>query len=393
MDAKWTLSASEQKQVNDELINLKIFSVPTTSLYHYTSREVFWKIIEGESLLARHIQFSNDSEENRIGQKKMEEAMKSEKNILATSDALPFMICFCEEKDLLSQWRGYAKEGIAIEFDFSKGLYGTETDSTFSTYYCYTIMNAEEKSKYMSKNPADETEQLFMGAIVSPYKVMYTNGEDIPDPEISDKVKSIMNKSASERIQQNAISMVPYIKNEYFAEEEEYRLIFDMRQLVSGEDGLLSQKYVYIDVDGVRKPNICVKFGNQYVAEHEDEIKLFYSNQRLEDKLNRFVDDLHKEKGIMLQLVRETGKTHQLKEDEVLLSEGKNQERVCVRLRQLLYREGVKVWCDGCMPIRRIIVGPSKDAELMKDSIEEYKKTKYWMRDIEVSVSNIPLRT
>lgn len=390
MGSKWTLSEPEQRQMNEEIKNLNIFSAPTTSLYHYTSREVFWKIIEGESLLARHIQFSNDFEENRIGKKKMEEAMKAENSVLAPSEALPFMICFCKENDLLSQWRGYAKEGIAIEFDFSKGLYGAGT-ITFSPYYCYTIMNAEGDNKYLTKNPAGE--ELFMGAIVSPYKVIYTSAEEQLGTEITDKVKNIIKMSAPERLQQNAVNMVPYIKNEHFAEEDEYRLIFDMRQLVSGEENLLSQKYVYIDADGVRKPNIRVKFGNQYVAEKEEKITIYYSERGLKDKLVTFAKDMGKDSSVIVQLIREKGKKYLLKPNEILLSEGKNQESVCTKLRQMFYQEGIKIWCDGHLPIRRIVVGPSKDAKLMRDSIEEYKKTKYWMRDVEVDISNIPLRT
>ncbi len=389
MGSKWTLSEPEQRQMNEEIKNLDIFSVPTTSLYHYTSREVFWKIIEGESLLARHIQFSNDSEENRIGKKKMEEAMKAEKSVLAPSEALPFMICFCKENDLLSQWRGYAKEGIAIEFDFSKGLYGTGT-TTFSSYYCYTVMNAEGDNKYLTKNSTGE--ELFMGAIGSPYKVIYTSADEQLGTEITDKVKNIIKMSAPERLQQNAVNMVPYIKNEHFTEEDEYRLIFDMRQLVSGDENLLSQKYVYIDTDGVRKPNIRVKFGNQYMAEKEGKITIFYSGRGLQDKLGKFAKDIGKDSGILVQPIRAKGGKCLLKPNEILLSEGKNQESVCTKLRQLFYQEDIKIWCDGHLPVRRIIVGPSKDAKLMQDSIEEYKKTKYWMRDIEVEVSKIPLR-
>lgn len=54
--------------------------------------------------------------------------------------------------------------------------------------------------------------------------------------------------------------------------------------------------------------------------------------------------------------------------------------------------ENVKIWCDGHLPIRQIIVGPSRDAEYMANSIREYIKTKYWMNDIEVKLSGIPLR-
>ena len=62
----------------------------------------------------------------------------------------------------------------------------------------------------------------------------------------------------------------------------------------------------------------------------------------------------------------------------------------------MIYQNGIKdmkkIWCDGHLPIRRIVVGPSQDAELMKNSIKEYLKTKYWTKDIEVEVSKIPLR-
>ena len=390
MGNKWTLTEPEQRDMNLEIENLDIFSVPDSSLYHYTSREVFWKIMEGEILLARHIQFSNDSEENRIGKKKMEEAMKGERKVLALSDALPFMICFCKEDDLLSQWRGYAKEGIAIEFDFSKGLYGKKSGDIFSSYYCFTIMNKEDENKYLSENSSGET--VFMGAIASPYEVIYTSADEHPGPEIIDRVRNIIKNSVPERVQQNAVNMVPYIKDRHFDEEAEYRLIFDMRQLVSGEEKLLPQKYVYIDVDGVKKPNIRVKFGNQDMAEQEDKITLYYWDRRLKSKLDTFVKDISNEKSIIVQAIREKGRNHRLAENEILLSEGKNQEMVCTKLRQMLYKEGTKIWCDGHLPVRRIIVGPSKDAKLMQDSIEEYKKTKYCIREIKDDISQIPLR-
>lgn len=387
MGGKWRWSESDQRETNHEIEQLNIFNMPKSPLYHYTSREVFWKIIEGESFLARHILFSNDSEENRIGKEKMNEAMRNAGSSLANSEALPFMICFCKKDDLLSQWRGYAKEGIAIEFDFTKGLYGLKDG--FSSYYCYTVMNADDDKKYLSE--VDETEQLMMGAIVSPYEVIYTGHQEAVDQNIVDRVEAIM-KASEERRQQYAVSMIPYIKNERFHEEEEYRLIFDMRQLIAGDDRLLSDKYVYLDVDGIKKPNIRVKFGNQYQAENEKTICVYYSDHELNDQLEKFKERLSKEHNIDIQL-KGGRKEYPMGEKEILLSEGKNQERVCFDLRRQLHRMNVKIWCDGHMPIRRIIIGPSRDAELMKASIEEYIKTRYWMKDIKVDISNIPLRT
>ncbi len=404
----WILPDGDQKQMNDEIKELQVFNAPTgVSLYHYTSRELFWKILEEESFLARHILFSNDEEENRIGKIKVAEAMKKARSKLAESDALPFMICFSAEEDLLSQWRGYAKEGIAMEFDFSKGLYGLE--QKFSPYYCFTVMNEKKdlnstegtEKKYLSTGLRGE-KGLFTGAILSPYEVIYTSNDDCgnkslsPDGKgvdsvIQEKVQRIKKLAPAERVQQYAGSMIPYIKNEKFKEEKEYRLIFDMRQLVSGELHLLQDKYVYLDVDGVKKPNIRVKFGNQYLAEQGESVTIYYSDDRLTDKIKNLQSDLKKEK-INMKLVRKPLK-YRMEKDELLLSEGKNQKLVYTMLRQRLYGEKVKIWCDGHMPIRRIIVGPSRDAELMKCSIEEYIKTKYWMHDIAVEISKIPLRT
>lgn len=381
MDDRWILPELDQKRINFETDQYNLFHIPKGPLYHYTSREVFWKILEGESFLARHTLFSNDYEENRIGKEIMKKVMKKVGNNLTESDALPFMVCFCKRKDLLSQWRGYANEGIAFEFDFSKGLYGAQDG--FSSYYCYTVMNAEREKEYLSKSDGE----LITGAIVSPYEVIYTNKEGETIAAVEDKIRNV---SDAER-QQYAVSMIPYIKNKSFEEEEECRLIFDMRKLLAGEDWLLSEKYVYLDVDGIKKPNIRVRFGNQYQAENKGEIELFFSDQDLTDELEKIKEDAKKEY-IDVKLVNDKEK-FPMKKDEILISEGKYQEKICTRLRRRLNQKHTKIWCDGHLPIRKIIIGPSKDAELMKASVDEYKKTKYWLTDVDVEISKIPLRT
>lgn len=384
MGSRWTFSDHSQKDLNREIEQYEIFKVPQKPLYHYTSREVFWKILEGESFLARHILFSNDFEENRIGTEKIQRAMKKIGLTLTESDALPFMICFCEKKDLLSQWRGYANEGVALEFDFSQGLYGAQDG--FSSYYCYTIMNADDEKKYLSKDESG-TDSLMMGAIASPYGVTYTNKTRRVDSKIVEKLRNIPDSS----MQEYAISMIPYIKDNNFNEEQEYRLIFDMRKLIAGKEELLAEKYVYLDAEGIKKPNIRVRFGNPDRAENTLGTNLYYSDPELMGDLEGFRTDLSRE-GIALHLVSEQDK-FPMKKGEILLSEGKYQEKICNKLRYQLGQKEAKIWCDGRMPIRKIFIGPSKDAELMKASIEEYKKTKYWLKDVEVEISKIPLRT
>lgn len=390
---KWTYQQSLQKQQNADLDNLQIFSKPAKPLYHYTSREVFWKIMDSEVFLARHIMFSNDYEENKIGNQKIVTALKNAGIEAKEVEALPFMICFCAEDDLLSQWRGYAEEGIAMEFDFSKGLYGLEKG--FSTYNCYTIMNNEaEDGTYMSK----DVDELFMGVIASPYSVIYTEANEEQDRNPDPVIESYMQKIKGEPRDvwwQRAVEMIPYIKNNKFREENEYRLIFDMNILVSeSQQYLLQQKYTYLDVDGVRKPNIRVKFGNMLECGNKD-ITLYYVNSNLDDSIRTLKQELGKAK-IKLKTIRKPRK-YKMNANEVLVSAGIHQEEVCTKLRRILHQrpvtaDEIRIWCDGHLPVRRIVVAPSKDAELMKCSIEEYIRTKYWAKDIKVDISKIPLR-
>ncbi len=386
---KWIYPESAQKLKNGEIERLQIFKIPKKSLYHYTSREVFWLIMEEESFLARHIMFSNDYEENKIGREKISKAIKNFNNDLMDTEASPFMICFCEEGDLLSQWRGYAKEGVAIEFDFSKGLYGL--GEGFSSYYCYTIMNNKDSGGgYFSKD-----DNIIVTAIASPYSVIYVKDRSGVDDIIKEKISQIK-KSVEENRQQYIVGMIPYIKNGKFAEEKEYRLIFDMKQIISdNQQHLLNQKYVYLDVNGIKKPNIRVKFGDQSITK-EETIKLYCTNDNWKKILEELKQELNRDK-INIELVMDK-KKYKMLTSEIVVSNGKFQEQVCVRLRSKMRQQtpsirNVKVWCDGHLPVRRITVGPSQDAELMKCSIEEYLKTKYWMRDIKVDISKIPLRT
>ncbi len=387
-DCIWTNPEMGQKQKNHSILTDHILKTPDKPLYHYTSRDVFWKIMDGESMLARHIKFSNDYHENEIGSHKITAAVDQVAKVqLTVANALPFMVCFCENADLLSQWRGYANEGIALEFDFSKGLYGLKEG--FSTAHCYTVMNTGLEGDFLSG--VDNNKNVFMGAIVSPYGVIYTDGKSDPDEPVLSLVNKIKEASLDD-IQQMSASMIPYIKNDKFCEEAEYRLIFDMNQLAAGEYRcLLGEKYVNLDVGGVRKPNIRIKFSNQFKAANEKKLTVYYVDKDLDSTMRHFKEKCKEEK-ITINLIKKP-RQYKMSSEEILISEGISQEKVCYLLRRMLPDNGYKVWCDGHLPIRRIIVGPSKDAEFMKNSIGEYIKTKYWAEDIQVELSNIPLRT
>lgn len=409
-DYQETYPIEKQKIANT--LERKLFQTPDTPLFHYTSREVFWKIIEEESFLARHILFSNDSEEYELGRSKVK-ALKVD----GTADQdggeegtanERYMICFCEKGDLLSQWRGYAKNGIAMEFDFSLGIGGSEENS-FSPYHCFTLTNggdipakekieAEKKGKcrdnfekrYISVDERTGQKYLTL-CTTAPYKVFYASRRG-KTRDLGRALKSIKEGEAAGI---SAAKLIPYIKNKKFDEEKEYRLIFDLEDLYNTEqEHMRGGKNIYLDMDGVKKPNIRVEFGDVRDSLEKDTIEIYYADVAYQDALTDFVKALEVEKIKVVQKLMLDGT--KLKKDELLLGNGKNQERVMWRLSQMLNMErdfkNVKVWCDGHLPLRQIIVAPGKDAELMRKSILQYKNNKYWMKYIDVKVSEIPYR-
>jgi hypothetical protein len=109
------------------------FGNPPKNIYHYTNVSAFMGIVLNKALWASRAEFLNDDKEFRYGQEMCETAIrqlisldrKYEKfgNMLreafVSSISSPFITCFCQDGDLLSQWRGYSRhgQGLSVAFD------------------------------------------------------------------------------------------------------------------------------------------------------------------------------------------------------------------------------------------------------------------------------------
>jgi hypothetical protein len=105
-------------------------------LYHYTNAGGLLGIIEHNMLWATHINYLNDASELHYARGLVESALSRHERTADSANAREFVrrargmfdvsktmdvfvSCFCEEGDLLSQWRGYAQagEGYSIGVD------------------------------------------------------------------------------------------------------------------------------------------------------------------------------------------------------------------------------------------------------------------------------------
>mgnify|MGYP000455464608 CR=1 FL=1 len=139
-------------------------------VYHYCSVEVFKSIIENRKLWLASSTNTNDSMENSIVSRKLFETMSDEEDyekytsIFSEFDEIykklhvnTYISCFSMNRDLLSQWRGYADDGngIAIGFD-KKSLpekrdiihYSFDTENTISSNE--VLYDCEDVDKFVS---------------------------------------------------------------------------------------------------------------------------------------------------------------------------------------------------------------------------------------------------
>jgi len=110
--------------------------LPPDILYHYTGQAGLVGIVKNAELWATKIQYMNDATEfglalglarrlleniisNSTHPSQKAACGRLQASLLDIGDINIFAVCFCEEGDLLSQWRGYAggRQGYALGFD------------------------------------------------------------------------------------------------------------------------------------------------------------------------------------------------------------------------------------------------------------------------------------
>lgn len=189
-------------------------------VYHYCSVDTFLKIIQNKSLRLSDIGKANDYTEitymeNMIREefaKKIETLKLKDEGIsliLSLEENFRNMrlnyinlyaICFSEEKDLLSQWRGYANDGSGIAIGFSKDIMQTVNEDKYGLTFKKVCYAEEEQRKF-----AEKEVQIIMDTM---------------------KIKNIF--GAFGEVYENDIKNIGCMKQPGFSEEKEWRLCIGM---------------------------------------------------------------------------------------------------------------------------------------------------------------------
>jgi hypothetical protein len=232
---------------------------PTSrSLFHYTTGNGLIGIVRDKSLYATHFDFVNDASECKVikglltplFQKELEElteklvtegylrreifsefgrriySLETENffNALfqATYNVSPFYLTsFCEhppgsrdhEHGLLSQWRGYARGGFAIEFD-ELALDECTKKEKQKFNYLAILTDAVSYRDHDKRVPFDK----FVGLVGAMMQDMFAEGAGVDISKLTG-IRSL------DEFAQSFLGTAPFLKDRGFEEEREYRIV------------------------------------------------------------------------------------------------------------------------------------------------------------------------
>jgi hypothetical protein len=223
-----TLIDSELQKIADDLRQLWPSSDVPQQLYHYTDSRGLIGILESKKLWATDINYLNDSMELRYGSeiisKAIEEKLAEQTDELKTfledvrvyvminsSSTNAYVVCFCEENNLLSQWRAYASRGAGYSIGIeARALVGVEYDGPgilVSETRLRRVLYDRATQQTLVRNTIDRFCSLFLSVLEGS----------------RDETKSII--LVANALARELWQHMYYFKSAAFSEEREWRLI------------------------------------------------------------------------------------------------------------------------------------------------------------------------
>lgn len=164
-------------------------------VYHYCSLDTFLKIIQNKSLRLSDIGKSNDYTEliymeNMIREefeKKIETAAIDDERrsgLLALEEftrnkmlesAHLYAVCFSRERDLLSQWRGYANGGMGIAIGFSKEILQSVNEERYGLVFKKVCYREKEQREFAGREAQIIIDTMQRKNIFASFAEVYEN--------------------------------------------------------------------------------------------------------------------------------------------------------------------------------------------------------------------------
>ena len=187
-------------------------------LYHYCSVEGFFNIINNATIWLSDVSKSNDYQECILCRDMIDERIKkimeedarylgawkwgAEHRLRLNKELRTYCVCFSENCDQLSQWRGYANDGRGLAIGFDKKLLSELANADeYIIAFDSIIYDKEEQERYIQELVEDNLKKL--------------------------EYKSIGHVALE--LNTNYRLKFPFIKHSSFEEEKEWRIVISSR--------------------------------------------------------------------------------------------------------------------------------------------------------------------
>lgn len=227
------------------MVEVKIMTdLDKTMLFHYTSQSGLLGIVKEQEIWATNIHFLNDYKEFRHAFEILSEIIRRDLDsnsvlrdkLIGHFDTLinlspninVFLASFSERGDLLSQWRGYCKDGAGYSIAFDKAaLQKMAIDMGLTLIEC--IYDPEEQRKEMkiyldwvltssSTTPTDISTLNFDGAVASLVQMLLATAPRFKDKSFSEEKEwrlfcgTIDNDDDRIEFREGRSTLIPYVK-------------------------------------------------------------------------------------------------------------------------------------------------------------------------------------
>lgn len=394
-----------ENSVNHQLLQY-IDNKNIKNLFQYRSLEGFWNIIESDSIWARNIRFSNDEQERRQGIDILSAFSRKNHSGKIEDEHDYFMICFCEEDDILSQWRGYAPDGgVSMCFEINSQL-------------PYEIVSGTDK----------------INIVLKPHQVIYLEKDNTRESnKIFKRISANESRfSPSKGLRENMLSLIPFLKDKGFIEEKEWRIIISetFNNIDSNEfkKCIKFEKYEHLKI-----PYLIVKAGNSELEKFPSKVKLQIFEQNMKHTIMSAFNDINSKRKDKIEVVdcyngvvdseyclgcTRSVKMYDIHNDSqcvecknsndylgidtsinsITITQGKDQKEVFELIDTYVNKlnlKNIKIWCEGHLPLRSVTVSPCENREYVSENIKNYFKNSdnYWLRYVDVKKSKIPFRS
>lgn len=232
-------------------------------LHHYTNAEGLYGILKSNKMRATNTRYLNDPQELKYATEMVKEILESNSPLETETKELDnfwiallnkfeqlykeidiYIICFCENGDLLSQWRGYGSQGGGYSIELNRETIRNAGRNKEQNKYVI------RKVEYSSKKQSQVINQICDTSAESIRKIEQTIDKE--------KLKDVVNKIIA-LVSKVLLYQIARFKQEAFKEENEWRIIY----LVDNQDEYIKESFDFRFKNGLAIPYIELQLSEE----------------------------------------------------------------------------------------------------------------------------------